>query len=144
MHPSSKGHAPRLRKERPVQPATELVLLFAPPPQQRRRHQLTGRARSPRSDRTEFIPNGSWASRPAAPDDEEAGRAIGAVLSRDRSALWLRNASVGTSVLMNVIAAAPGWRNEAADGLDDGRVAYRAIEHRTEPGSRNRLCAGLS
>ena len=88
-----------------MQPATELVVLFAPSPQQRRRHQLTDRARSPRSAWTEFIPNGPWSSRPADPGDEKAGRPIEVVLPRDRSAVWLRNAAIGLCALAAAAAA---------------------------------------
>jgi hypothetical protein len=109
-----------------VQPATELVLLFAPPPQQRRRHQLTGRARSPRSDRTEFIPNGSWSSRPADPGDEEAGRPVEAVLPRDRPALWLRNAAIGLCVLA-MAAAAVSFTAQYRMVYADHRLAVVAV-----------------
>jgi hypothetical protein len=88
-----------------VQPATELVVLLAPLPQQRRRHQLTDRARAPRSDRTEFIPNGPWSSRSVDSGDEKASRPIEAVLSRDRSAVWLRNAVIGLCALAAAAAA---------------------------------------
>jgi hypothetical protein len=89
-----------------VQPATELVVLFAPPPQERRRHQLTDRARAPRRDRTQFIiPNGPWSSRPADPHDAGARRPIEGLLPRDGSAVWLRNAAVGLCALSAAAAA---------------------------------------
>ncbi len=88
-----------------MQTATELVVLFAPPPQQRRRHQLTDRARAPRSDLTEFIRNAACSSRPADPRDEKAGRPFEAVLPRDRSVVWLRNAAVGLCALAAAAAA---------------------------------------
>ena len=74
-------------------PATELVVLFAPPPQ-RRRHQLPA-----------FIPNGPWSSPPPDPDNAHPCRPINAVLPRDRSTIWLRNAAIGLCTLAAAAAA---------------------------------------
>ncbi len=81
-------------------PATELVVLFAPPPQQRRSHQLTARPRPP-----DIIPNGPWSSPPPDPANARARRPIDAVLPRDRSVIWLRNAAVGLCALAAAAAA---------------------------------------
>jgi hypothetical protein len=76
-----------------VPPATELVVLFAPPPQ-RRSHQLPA-----------FIPNGPWPSPPPDTDDAQPRRPINAALPRDRSILWLRNAAIGLCALAAAVAA---------------------------------------
>jgi hypothetical protein len=83
-----------------VPPATELVVLFAPPPQQRRSRQLTARPRPP-----EFIPNVPWSSPPPDPANDKARRPIEAVFPRDRSAVWLRNAAIGLCTLAAAAAA---------------------------------------
>jgi hypothetical protein len=52
-----------------------------------------------------FFPNGPVSSRPADPGDAGAGRPIKAVLPRDRSAVWLRNAAIGLCALAAAAAA---------------------------------------
>ncbi len=83
-----------------MHPATELVVLFAPPLPQQRSHQLTARPRPP-----EFIQNVPWSSSPPDPDNDKAGRPTGAVLPRDQSATWLRNAAIGLCALAAAAAA---------------------------------------
>src|SRR5262249_3644114 len=73
---------------------------------QERRQQPTGRAPASLGDWTQFIiPNGPFSSPPADPSDARPRRPIEAVFSRDRSAVWLRNAAVGLCALAAAAAA---------------------------------------
>jgi hypothetical protein len=66
---------------------------------------MTDRTQAPRSEWTEFIPNEGWSPRPADPDDARVRRTMDGVLSRDRSAIWLRNAAIGLCALAAAAAA---------------------------------------
>ncbi len=70
-----------------------------------RRQQLTDRPPASRPARTPFIPNGPFSSPPANPQDVGAGRPVAAELSRDRSAIRLRNAATGLCALAAAAAA---------------------------------------
>ena len=65
----------------------------------------TGRAPAPLSDRSPFIPNESWSPPPPDPINPRPRRPIEAVLPRDRSAVWLRNAAIGLCALAAAAAA---------------------------------------
>lgn len=67
--------------------------------------QLAEMGIGPRPAWTPFIPNGPVSSRPPNPSDARAGRPIEAVPSRDRSAVWLRNAAIGLCALAAAAAA---------------------------------------
>jgi len=73
---------------------TDLVVLLAPPAPQRRSHQLPA-----------FIPNGPWSSPPPDTDDAHPCQPVNAVLPRDRSTAWLRNAAIGLRALAAAAAA---------------------------------------
>ncbi len=106
-----------------MQPAThptapDLVVLFAPSP--------AGRAAAPRSERTQFIiPNGPWSSRSPDPTDAGPRRPVEAMLPRDRSALWLRNAAIGLCALA-VAAAAVSFTAQYRMVYADRRLAVVA------------------
>ncbi len=65
----------------------------------------TGRAPAPLSDWSQFIPNESWSSPPPDAINARPRRPIEAVLPRDRSAVWLRNAAIGLCALAAAAAA---------------------------------------
>jgi hypothetical protein len=90
-----------------------------------RRQQLTDRAPAPRPARTSFIPNGPFSSPPANPEDAGARRPAEAKLSRDHSAIWLRNAAIGLCALA-VAAATVSFTAQYRMVYADRRLAVLA------------------
>ncbi len=114
----------------PALTAAELAVMFAeigarPCPQKRRRPQLTRRAPASRSEWRRFIPNEACSSPSSDPSDAPARRPAEAALSRDHSAVWLRNAAAGLCALA-VAAAAVSFTAQYRMVYADRRLAIVA------------------